>query len=134
VFALVGYQAFQILVLLLQDKLGPRFFLPRGFYFAELDTWDYHPILPPADIESGAGAHGKGKETDCVICFEKIELATPGRTSIDMRTSEKEATPGSGVFDGVRRGANRMSYMVPPCHHIAHTSCLESWAAIKMEW
>ena len=27
-----------------------------------------------------------------------------------------------------------MTLQVPPCHHIAHTDCLESWAAIKMEW
>lgn len=23
---------------------------------------------------------------------------------------------------------------VPPCHHIAHTKCLESWLAVKSEW
>lgn len=134
VWALVAYQLFQVLILYLQDKLGPRFFLPRGVFFQELDTWDYHPLLPPADIESGGDDTKTGNEVDCVICFEKIELAAPGRTSLDMRTAEKDSNGGPGVFDGVRRGANRMSYMVPPCHHIAHTSCLESWAAIKMEW
>lgn len=108
--------------------------------------------MPPEDIESG-GRSGALKEVDCTICLEKIELSAPGRHSIDMRTAEKD-TPVNAVGDvisGVRRGANRMSYMVrssvhadptaltntfeqvPPCHHIAHTECLESWAAIKME-
>lgn len=142
VWALVAWQAFQVTVLLLQDTFGPRFFLPKGFWFPELDTWDYHPVLPPHDIENPSGSVGDGdkKDVDCVICFEKIELTGGGRRdSIDARTSEKgDEAAGSGgpvgdVLGAARRGASRMSYMVPPCHHLAHTTCLESWAAIKME-
>lgn len=124
------------MVLFLQDYFGPRFFLPRGVWFEEISTWDYHPILPPADIEGGDSK----TEVDCVICFETIEMGSSnaGRMSVDMRTAEKGEGSGANnvgdVLDSVRRGANRMSFMVPPCHHLAHTSCLESWAAIKMEW
>lgn len=111
VYLLVGYQIFQISILFLQDRFGARFFLPKGYWFEEMSTWDYHPLLPPADIESGEGR----KEADCAICFEKIELANAGRQSVDMRTSDKmPQSPGAvgDVFDSVRRGANRMSYMV----------------------
>ena len=172
-YLLVIYQLAQVSIILLQDRLGLRFFVPKGRWFPELDAWDYHPILPPRDLESGTTVGDgskigkeKNNEVDCVICFEKIELASVGRTSIDMRTAEKgdnspisAASAGVGeVFGGVQRGVSRMSYMVsillpaktpkyplvlkrlwtllqvPPCHHIAHTECLESWAAIKMEW
>lgn len=105
--------------LLLQDTFGPRFFLPKGLWFAELDTWDYHPILPPSDIENPAGfGDSDKKDVDCVICFEKIELAgSARRDSIDARTSEKGDEAGASgavgdVFDAARRGASRMSYMV----------------------
>lgn len=152
VFGLVAWQAFQIIVLFLQDWFGPRFFLPRGVWFEEQETWDYHPALPPDDIESSGKADGK-REVDCIICLEAIELA-PGRLSVDQRVADKETSGAVGdVISGVKRGANRLSYMVsdwrntphfgehanvgvvqvPPCHHIAHTSCLETWAAQKME-
>jgi hypothetical protein len=128
VFALVAWQVFQVIILFLQDTLGPRFFLLRGFWFPELDRWDYHPILPPQDVESGVvsgaedrdgarNADGDKKgEVDCVICFEKIELAQPGRErpSLDAKIG-KSAGEGSAmgeVFGAARRGANRMSYMV----------------------
>lgn len=121
VWALVAYQTVQVIFLLLQDTFGPRFFLPKGFWFEELDTWDYHPILPPSDIENPASGDGDKKDVDCIICFERIELAGSGRRdSIDARTSEKgEETAGASgavgdVFDAARRGASRMSYMVRP--------------------
>lgn len=132
VYLLVLYQCIQVITLHLQDYLGPRFFLPKGWVFAEIDRWEYHPILPPDDVESGSGSGGKEGEVDCVICFEKIELAngngnsiaqTDSRRSLEMRKGEKNNTAvaaasnagaaGVGdVFNGVRRGANRMSYMV----------------------
>lgn len=142
VYALVVWQAVQVAVLCLQDLLGPRFLLPKGLWFPELNTWDYHPILPPSDIESGLvsgaesrdgfkSADGEKKgEVDCVICFEKIELARPGgeRGSLDAKINrsagDRDATSAMGdVFGAARRGANRMTYMVSPRTSIGSNLC-----------
>ena len=138
VWLLVAYQLAQVATLLLQDTLGARFFLPRGFWFPELDTWDYHPVMPAPDLESaGSGADGQGAgDVNCVICFEKIDVDGSGETKADDEQDGVGASGSGPVGDVVsasKRAANRMSYMVPPCHHLAHTTCLESWAAIKLE-
>ena len=99
--------------MLLQDVLGARWFLPRGVWFPEREHWDWHPVLPAADVEGGAQ-----ENPDCAICLEKIEL----RPSTGADDGEK---------DGVGATFNRWSYMVPPCHHITHTTCLEGWLAVK---
>lgn len=128
VYTLVVWQAIQVAVLFLQDKLGPRFFLPTGFWFEELDHWDYHPILLPQDIESGPvlGEEGTDEakrldlarkgEVECPICLSPIEIASPGgdRASLDVKTGEyaSSGTSMGEVLGAARRGANRMTYMV----------------------
>lgn len=107
---LAVYSISQATLLVLQDYCGARFFLIPG-WFSYGQTWDYHPVQLPAltDLE------GAQKMPECVICFESIN-ALPH----DDRNER-------GMF-------GRWSYMVPPCHHIAHTRCLEAWLAIKSEW
>lgn len=69
VWVLCAYQVLQTSVLLLQQVLGARFFVRESWgLFPEIEYWDYHPITPPADIESG------GNQVDCIICLEPIEL------------------------------------------------------------
>ncbi|KEI37928.1 uncharacterized protein L969DRAFT_95778 [Mixia osmundae IAM 14324] len=119
VILLTLWQLTQVATMLLQDILGARFFLPKDWY-PEQNKWDYHPALPPVDAENAQGS------IDCVICLEKIDFySTNG-----MRDDEK----GVDALATVGRAFNRFNYMVPPCHHIAHTHCLESWLAIKFEW
>jgi hypothetical protein len=138
-------------LLLLQESIGPRCFIPAFLdYFPEHKTWDYFPKTLPLDLESGGT-----EQLSCVICMEAIHL--PG---------EKEQEPDEDAEEGERDGllekgrrasmadigrsiTGRWSYMVrralrvviadecakvPPCHHIMHTQCLESWLAIKSEW
>jgi len=59
---LVGWMIFQVTVLLLQDFLGPRFFIPRQF-------------LPPKYNYSRAVALGArdADQPECVICMGTIE-------------------------------------------------------------
>lgn len=55
--------------LLLQGWLGARFFVrPSWDIFPEIEHWDYHPAMAPADVENPEGV------VDCVICLERIEL------------------------------------------------------------
>ncbi|GMH77803.1 hypothetical protein TrST_g13875 [Triparma strigata] len=141
-FSLVVWVGFQASVLILQMKWGTRFFIPAKF----LPTpFDYSRPIPQTlmrqvtarnndegsseggDIEMGVNSsgtysrHPKGgsqdeEETtqligsddeqgglDCVICCSAINVNDPS------------------------------NYMIPPCEHIFHRSCLTTWMDVKME-
>ncbi|KAH9464851.1 hypothetical protein MJO29_001473 [Puccinia striiformis f. sp. tritici] len=96
---------------------------------------------------------------ECVICFEPIDVlpssptlstcsllsdhdhSTPFSPPLVLRNRTASASSSSSVsFSPFSRSNDkhhslfsRWSYMVPPCHHIAHTKCLEGWLAIKSE-
>ncbi|KAE8149406.1 hypothetical protein BDV25DRAFT_156413 [Aspergillus avenaceus] len=147
--ALAGWMWIQVWVLASQDILGPRFFIPRGW---APPAYDYHPIVrdnagPDADLESGGvlpiGAlraderdidnkeddkqRPKDKKKaifDCAICMQEIEvpvLAAPG------------AAGGSSMTDGATSILSRRAYMVTPCRHIFHSTCLESWMRLRLQ-
>lgn len=91
----IGYLVFlffwmslQLVILLLQELLGPRFFLSDKYLPA---TYDYHPIITKGDIESGFnldaeelvsdGSSSTDEDsrnlkyvTDCAICMQKVEI------------------------------------------------------------
>ena len=104
--ALIVYTAAQVAVLLLQDKLGSRFFLPSRF---QAHKYDYYRAVPRADesfideAEAGLTAEAERPSShECVICYNDIALSK-GR------------------------------YMVTPCEHLFHTECLKQWLEIKLE-
>lgn len=154
--AMVGWVWIQVWALASQDILGPRFFIPRGW---APPAYDYHPILRDTsasgsgeDIESGgvlpigflraqerdsptisrtnSNSHTrqhkdkKKKIFDCAICMQDIEvpvLSAPGG-----------AGPSS-VADGATSILARRTYMVTPCRHIFHSTCLESWMRLRLQ-
>ncbi|KZV65116.1 hypothetical protein PENSPDRAFT_656060 [Peniophora sp. CONT] len=110
-FAQVGF-------VMLQNTLGPAFFLPGSVAEASA-SYDYHPPLPPAsdDAESSSVALG-----DCAICMDAIARD-------DTAGPDSKEQP-----DVLRRFAGRgkrRNYALAPCHHLFHTECLERWLAIK---
>jgi hypothetical protein len=114
--------------LILQELIGPRFFVPAALdYFPQTEAWDYFPKHLPADLESGAG------QLSCVICLEAIDLPGEKEAGEDEKDSLLDKGRRNSVAD-IGRSLGRWSFMVPPCHHIAHVNCLESWLAIKSEW
>lgn len=145
--ALVAWVWLQVVVLVAQQVVGPRFGIPAAW---TPDAWDYHPILREDNVEAGGlpiglvvaedrtssdgtrsrrassgtisekrpdGGSGV-RAIDCAICRELLEVPV-------IRAGEEEATV-SGVF------ARRM-YMVTPCRHIFHTNCLESWMRFRLQ-
>ncbi|KAJ9239172.1 hypothetical protein DTO169E5_4462 [Paecilomyces variotii] len=154
--AMVGWVWIQIWALASQDILGPRFFVPRGW---APPAYDYHPTLRDTsasgsgeDIESGgvlpigflraqerdsltitrtdSNSHTRQhkdkrkKIFDCAICMQDIEvpvLSAPGG-----------AGPSS-VADGATSILARRAYMVTPCRHIFHSTCLESWMRLRLQ-
>ncbi|KOS19185.1 Transmembrane E3 ubiquitin-protein ligase 1 [Escovopsis weberi] len=142
--ALAAWVWLQILLLALQDALGPRFGVPAAW---TPDAWDYHPVLRQDSVEAGglpiglaaaAAAddapdrrrnssssddkaprpdHGL-RAIDCAICREILEVPV-------VRAGEDDVSVAS-VF------ARRM-YMVTPCRHIFHTACLEGWMRFRLQ-
>ncbi|KAH7318609.1 hypothetical protein B0I35DRAFT_409470 [Stachybotrys elegans] len=128
---LCGWVWLQILVLVAQDVVGPRFGIPSAW---TPEAWDYHPVLREDNIEAGGlpiglvaddeQQHGGGSDEkrhaaiDCAICKEVLEVPV-------VRTGEEDLNV-AGVF------ARRL-YMVTPCRHIFHSTCLEGWMKFRLQ-
>lgn len=80
----------QALVLMLQDTIGPSFFLPERFKATQ--GYDYHPPMPLPDSESPDQSLG-----DCAICMDEI-LLDPSLRPPASRKSESAPT-ASGATD-----------------------------------
>ncbi|KAI1977319.1 hypothetical protein LOZ53_000880 [Ophidiomyces ophidiicola] len=140
-------------LLVSQNILGPRFFIPKSWL---PPAYDYHPILRDAsasgsgeDLESGdtlpvsslraeqrdvlvtskeedkpGSKDRKKKVFDCAICMQDIEVSIT-------------STPGNGAGTSVAENATnilaRRAYMVTPCRHIFHSSCLETWMRLRLQ-
>lgn len=147
--AMAGWVWIQVWVLASQDVLGPRFFVPRGW---APPAYDYHPILwdtagSDSDPESGdtlplgslraekrdliSEAKDQDKHSskdkkkavfDCAICMQEMEVPVLAGPS-----------GGSSVSDGATSILSRRTYMVTPCRHIFHSTCLESWMRLRLQ-
>ncbi|KAG0330439.1 hypothetical protein BG000_011704 [Podila horticola] len=111
IWGLVLWVGLQVAMLLLQDWLGPRFFIPKKYL---PPIYDYHPIIPAGDEESsGQGAaagHAHGHQQDCAICMLPIDTAS---------------TSGPARLSSVVGSLGRLNYMLTPCGHLFHSDCLE---------
>lgn len=144
-YVLSGWVWIQVWVLVSQEVLGPRFFIPNGW---APPAYDYHPILREDDEEAGATLpigftqaitdpssptairSGENKEKgkkvwDCAICTENIEVSIAPAPS----NSEGEHTASvttTTIF-------TRRAYMATPCRHIFHSHCLEGWMRYRLQ-
>lgn len=149
----------QAWVLVGQDLIGPRFFVPKGW---APPAYNYHPILRDdsaegsgADVEAGdtlplgylradeqepsptarptssssssetTSREGRTKGSDkhlfdCAICMQTIEVSVVTKESIGGTVSASTLL-------------NRRQYMVTPCRHIFHSTCLESWMRFRLQ-
>lgn len=110
---LAMFMFLQVAVILLQQRLGPAFFLPKRFAHAQV--YDYHPALPLSIADPEAPDESLG---DCAICMEAIHT-----------DDEKQLEQVTGAL--LRKVGARRSYSLAPCQHLFHTECLEKWLAIK---
>lgn len=144
VFAvLAGWVWVQILALVSQNVLGPRFFVREGW---APPAYDYHPILRadeegallPLNATSSDGAivggedgsksageaKDKGKKIfDCSICANDIEVP------VVPAGADESTVAGIG---GTGMLLQRRMYMVTPCRHIFHANCLEGWMRYRL--
>ncbi|EMD38757.1 hypothetical protein CERSUDRAFT_92794 [Gelatoporia subvermispora B] len=128
IYAVAIFMLLQAGTIMLQEHVSPSFFLPGGI--SRVQTYDYHPQLPPPDPESPDASLG-----DCSICMDAIHAEhRRARSSDQDRDKEREGLLGltsSGLLQKVGVGRARRSYSMAPCGHLFHTACLERWLAIK---
>lgn len=155
---LVGWVWLQIWILVSQDILGPRFFVPDGW---APPAYDYHPLLrddsadgfdtapetaetlptgflraeerdaPDSSHQSEKQIHQQGRNRprkifDCAICMQDVEvpvLISDGHNS----GAAASATAGASSI------LSRRTYMVTPCRHIFHSTCLETWMRMRLQ-
>jgi hypothetical protein len=139
----------QVLLLVSQELVGPRWFLPRSDWAPP--AYDYHPVLredeegatmpigfsqaaasvpsSPTQERRSTSRRGsvakeskeKGKRVfDCAICMQDLEVP------VVEAGAAKDSSLGGGLL------ARRM-YMVTPCRHIFHSPCLEGWLKYRLQ-
>ncbi|EQL29453.1 hypothetical protein BDFG_07888 [Blastomyces dermatitidis ATCC 26199] len=76
---------------------------------------------------NNGGKDRKSRRFDCAICMQDIEvpvLGVPGGSTGVAPTS---------VAEGTANLLSRRAYMVTPCRHIFHSTCLESWMRLRLQ-
>jgi hypothetical protein len=142
---LAGWVWIQVWILIIQEVLGPRLFVPESWV---PPAYDYHPILRedeeganmPIGFTQAAAEHNTlspvstrstsdlkdkdgGKWTsDCAICMQLIEAPF-----VRLGAAEVEGSSFAGNL------LARRMYMVTPCRHIFHTKCLESAMRYRLQ-
>jgi len=140
---LAGWLWIQVWLLVGQEVLGPRWGLPKTWY---TEGWDYHPILREDNVEAGGLPIGlvqapssptisrantgeeefavrkkkdsSMREVDCAICMAILE--------VPVIAAGDEASSVAGLM------ARRL-YMVTPCRHVFHSTCLEGWMKFRLQ-
>ncbi|KAG6898323.1 hypothetical protein C0992_011915 [Termitomyces sp. T32_za158] len=119
VYVLTVFVCLQGIVVMLQDWLGPNFFLPKRYL--EIKTYDYHPPLPMPDPEAPEQSLG-----DCAICMDAIVVDSRGRSGVPEKEIYAEGESGSkkssGLLSGFQMGiegaGTRRIYSLAPCSHL----------------
>ena len=110
--SLLIYVTAQVVVLALQQRYGPRFFLPKLLLAPKYDYFREIPQEVLAQAQTG--------RLECVICMEHVN------TTAERHIEEGEALQSSSQEDGLH-------YMITPCNHVFHKQCLEEWMEQKLE-
>jgi hypothetical protein len=145
----------QVLLLVSQEIIGPRWFLLRKDWAPM--AYDYHPILredeegatmpigfsqaaaAAASIPSSPSEERSNPSARRGSLADKLETKEKGKRIFDcaicMQDLEvpvvevgaaKDASLGGGLLA-------RRTYMVTPCRHIFHTACLEGWMKYRLQ-
>ena len=97
----------QILILLIQNKCGPRFFIPNKFIPG------YYNYMHKIDIAPGT------EPLECNICIQTLG----------------EEVNSGGINNSLSSELirSRVTVMRTPCNHLFHPECLRHWMDVKLE-
>lgn len=147
-FVVTGWVLVQLILLLLQNRLGARFWINEKWL---PQAYDYHRILSLKDLEEG------GMSSDLLASFKQKTSSSSASESLNDGVSEEfvdcECTcpicmtdvtlpilvKDDNLSEGKKKnlhhhsGASQKEYMITPCHHIFHADCLESWMKYKLQ-
>ncbi|KAJ1988188.1 hypothetical protein GGI26_005537 [Coemansia sp. RSA 1358] len=138
------YNIAQAAVLILQDVLGPRFFIPKEM---RPEVYDYHHPLPlSASSTDESTTINIDSESSAVVSTESepspLPVLTPSTTTAAGVAAETADDSHHNCaicmqpVDSAVPSANqqdRTTYMATPCQHVYHTECLTQWMDIKLE-
>ncbi|PGH11278.1 hypothetical protein AJ80_07177 [Polytolypa hystricis UAMH7299] len=108
--------------------------LPIGYLRAE-----QRDATTSSGERQGSSRDRKKKVFDCAICMQDIEvlvLAAAGGTGGGSGSSSgggPSVVGGSSVAESASHIFSRRTYMVTPCRHIFHSTCLESWMRLRLQ-
>lgn len=161
-YVLVGWLWIQVWILISQEILGPRFFVPEGW---APTAYDYHPLLR----DNGNGEAGSNMPvgfTEAIASPSSpiAEFALPIATSSfptalrpPSQTRDKTKrtfdcaicilnfdvpivpSPAIASIEEIHTALaaitvfSRRAYMVTPCRHIFHSACLEGWMRYRLQ-
>ena len=147
----------QVVLLISQEIVGPRWFVGKGW---APPAYDYHPILRE-DEEGDTMPIGFSQATEAGSAPSSPVTDRDGRTSPTLArrgsiVAKEAKVKGKRVFDcaicmqdlevsvieaggpsdqtsGPAGLLARRMYMVTPCRHIFHSACLEGWMKYRLQ-
>ena len=157
---LVLWVGAQAAVLIMQMKWGTRFFIPAKFLPT---PFDYSRPIPPALLaqwgvkadgkslggSSSSSSEGGDIETGTSSTYARLppprsrDLSEPDENTRLRSPSDSSGPQAAGLADDGALDcviccspvdiSDRSGYMLAPCEHIFHRSCLTTWMDVKME-
>lgn len=143
---LAGWVWIQVWILFVQNIIGPRAFVKQSWV---PPAYDYHPVLredeeasllpigfseaTAGDPQSPLASHSRRPS---VVEHEKDHGRRVYDCAICMQDVDAPIVPAGGGESAVNMPSNllaRRAYMVTPCRHIFHTTCLESWMRYRLQ-
>lgn len=146
----------QIILLATQDLFGPRFGLPKSWF---PEVYDYHPVISTSDhnLESSrllpvsntqktdckedrTDENGEKKKkngnTDrdrisdtCAICMNEVIIPVVSSSTTPDRPDQSSNSTASTILHSL---VERRKYMLTPCRHLFHTTCLRDWMDLRL--
>ena len=135
---LIIWMGLQVGVLMAQMKYGARFMIPARFLPPK---FDYHRVIPASMMPAGTLPQLPDLEPETSVVEGSSEPRNLHSTSnttrsrfVKRKTGESSACPTldcSICYDAIDL-RSRHQYMLAPCNHLFHASCLRQWMDQKM--
>lgn len=129
------YVTLQIVVIKLQHTVGGRNILPKVFmkhlnkYISSKKKYEYNRKLTAREVEE------HGAVFSCPICMDEDDPIKVMVDVCDDSSSENDQHSASenAAQDHENQKTSLDKYMVTPCYHVFHTTCLVTWMNTKLQ-